>query len=84
MGAGMGQDFEGVIIKINRSSKTISKCTLKLLACFVFSGLFFSISLLKKGQYFHISLNLGVLLEQIPLNSENSKELEAVILGFTY
>ena len=60
------------------------KCTLKLLAYFVFSAHFFSISFLKKGQYFHISSNLGFILEQIPLNSEKSKEWEDVILAFTY
>ena len=49
---------------------------LNLLAYFVFSALFFSILFLKKGQYFHISLNLGFLLEQISLISLKSKKFK--------
>ena len=52
------------------------KCTLKLVAYFVSSPLFFSISLLKKGQYFHISSNLGFVLEQISLISLKSKKFK--------
>ena len=50
--------------------------TLKLVAYFVSSPLFFSISVLKKGQYFHISSNLGFVLEQISLISLNSKKFK--------
>jgi outer membrane protein assembly factor BamE (lipoprotein component of BamABCDE complex) len=52
------------------------KYMLKLLAYFVFSALFFSISFLKKGQYFHISFNLGFVLEQISLISLKSKKFK--------
>ena len=52
------------------------KYTLKLLGYFVCSPLFFSISFLKKGQYFHFSANLGFLLEQISLMSLKSKKFK--------
>ena len=52
------------------------KCTLRLLAYFVCSPLFSSISFLKKGQYFYFSLNLGFLLEQISLISLKSKKFK--------